>query len=95
MNRTESAFNERPSNSNDLKPSKLKQFFSRPAAWVLVAVIGLAAFCWPFWTGKEPWSARSVYIYYFVCWAVLILILALIGAGFSGKNERAAGPMEE
>lgn len=78
----------------DIKKTRLQRISSQPAAWALLAVLGMVLFTWPFATDELSWSAREGYFFLMISWAVLIILLALFGTIWPKMDDGTSGPTE-
>ncbi len=64
-----------------------RSLFGRSAAWTVVEVLALVMFSWPFINAGRPWGEQDLYHFYFISWAILILLLVCIGgSAASGRG---------
>jgi hypothetical protein len=73
--------------------SRLQEVFARPALRVMILVLALTLFYWPFITHVEPWSGWQLFTFFFSSW--LGLILLLMGMGLSLKAREKKPPADD
>ncbi len=64
----------------------------RPAFWLLVFMLGLILFVWPFIPTSHRWTGAERYVYLFCAWAFIIGLIILIAvnlAPFRAKQGKA------
>ncbi len=52
-----------------------RELFGRPGLQWLAFGLGLALFMWPYFSDRD-WPSEFAYVYFFSCWAALVLFLA-------------------
>ena len=57
----------------------LSGLFSRKACGVLIFIIGLVLFIYPFLNIDLTWTPQGLYLYLYVSWGGIIFLLAVIG----------------
>ena len=57
--------------------NRWRKIMSRPAFSVLVFLICLVLFNWPYLSPAEDWPPQHVFVHIFLAWALVILILFL------------------
>ncbi|MCA1906179.1 MAG: hypothetical protein LDL11_06275 [Desulfarculus sp.] len=53
-----------------------RELLARPGLQWLVFCLGLALFLWPYLSDGD-WPPERSYAFFFICWAALVLFLAL------------------
>lgn len=68
--------------------ARLRSIVSRPAFQVAALLAGLVMFYWPMLAGEAAWSGPQLFHYLFGAWAVLVVLLMLIGWGQPPAERR-------
>ena len=66
---------------------RLREVFARPAFRVVVLVLALTLFYWPFLSQVQPWSGWALFIFFFGAWLGVILLLVAMGFSLSGRGK--------
>lgn len=67
--------------------SRLQEVFARPAFRVVVLVLALTLFYWPFVTQTNTWSGWALFLFFFGAWLGVILLLLAMGLSLPGRSE--------
>ncbi len=70
---------------------RLGRMFARPAFRVLVFVVAMALFYWPFLSQASGWSGEKLFLFLFGTWLVVILLLFLMGMSLPTRPDRRPG----
>jgi hypothetical protein len=68
--------------------SRLQEVFARPALRVMVLVLALTLFYWPFISQAKPWSGWQLFAFLFASWLGLILILLGMGLSLNAQEKK-------
>jgi hypothetical protein len=66
---------------------RLQEVFARPAMRVVVFMLALSLFYWPFITQAKPWSGWALFIFFFGAWLGVVLLLLAMGISL-GRREK-------
>ena len=66
----------------------------RPAFRIVVLLMGLVLFSWPFLT-RAAWSGPFTFAFLYLAWAVLIVLILLVSSGLRETGPDAGGPGED
>jgi hypothetical protein len=72
---------------------RLQEVFARPALRVLVLILALALFYWPFVSQVELWNGWALFDFLFGAWLGVIIIL--LGMGVSLNARERPRPTDE
>ncbi len=76
----------------DRGKGRWKTLCRRPVFWLMVCIISLILFIWPFIPSNRPWMGRDQYLFLFCVWALIILVIAVISAGLPPFRQKPGGP---
>lgn len=68
--------------------SRLQEVFARPALRVMVLVLALTLFYWPFISQAKPWGGWHLFVFLFGSWLGLILILLGMGLSLNAREKK-------
>ncbi|MEW5722644.1 MAG: hypothetical protein AB1896_06030 [Thermodesulfobacteriota bacterium] len=61
--------------------SGFRRLLNRPVFQVLVFLLGLWLFSWPFWIKTGLRGIGFVFLYFFIMWALMVAVLFLVSQG--------------
>jgi hypothetical protein len=67
--------------------TRLQEVFARPAFRVVVFVLSLTLFYWPFVTQMKPWSGWALFVFYFGAWLGVVLLMFAMGLSLARREE--------
>jgi uncharacterized membrane protein len=67
--------------------SRLQEVFARPALRVIVFILALVLFYWPFISRVRPWSGWHLFLFFFAAWLGVILLLVAMGLSLIARNK--------